>query len=109
MRRSLVFFTIPILLTGLINVPLAVLLSSPPRLPFGRRQRPLSGAAAALHTWPDSTPHVQPWPSIDNLEIVASLGHRRILAHAIAGSSMTHSMQTDLYGWPLPVLRETNR
>ncbi len=105
MKRSLVVLLILVLIAAAANVPVALLWYRPQRLAlYSRRMVVVQGAPAAMHSWPDATPHDRPWPALTQWQSTKVLNHEQIQAYA-NGFQMT----TDRYGWPLPVLIETNR
>src|SRR5262245_14002282 len=104
-NRSLIVLGLLLLVAALVNLLVALTLVVPargrmPGLPVAMD----TGPAAAAHRWPEAPPHAQPWPAITHWQMERTFGHRRFLAHA-----GQHQMQTDTYGWPLPVLIESNR
>jgi hypothetical protein len=110
-KRSLAVLGVLILLAAVANLLLALSFVTPARgrIP-GKPLANVIGPGAATHSWPDRTPHAQPWPTITQWQVEGTFGHRRYQVYAAnPHPNGTHQMQTDVYGWPLPVLIETNR
>jgi hypothetical protein len=94
-----------------LNVPLAFPFVRPESAPRPNRGKNSSirGGDAAAAGWPDATP--VPWPAPHSRDIHKSFGMSILnvfAAGAIEGES-GFQITTELYGWPLPVLRRTQR
>ena len=109
--RFVVLFMLFLALTA-VQVPLLIELVVPE--PWtGRPSVNEMGAAAATRAWPARTPHVQAWPTITQYSIERGIARERRTAWSssiVNGiPQTTHQMQHDGYGWPLPVLHQTQR
>ncbi|MCA9285669.1 MAG: hypothetical protein KDA22_10660 [Phycisphaerales bacterium] len=103
MKRALLLLLILVLLAAAANVPFALQFIESKQAAWQPTTN-LRGAAAAQRGWPSPPP--LPWPPVEAWSQQRTFGHDRIDARAIEGNTSTHSMDFDLYGWPLPALEQ---
>jgi hypothetical protein len=67
------------------------------------------GAEAAARGWPARTPHAKPWPNVTQWSEWSVFGARRRIAWGAApdGRSTSRQMESEFYGWPMPVVVHT--
>ena len=94
-----------ILVAAILNVPFAVTrlvhLRTPSSNPGGFREKD-----DIPSRWPSATPHDEPWPAPTSWNEWRAFGTRRVDAswRSPVENRNGFSMNTFIYGWPLPVL-----
>ncbi len=100
--RAATWFVVLVLLAAAVNLPLAIRAIPARRAPVAPNVN-VFGAEAAARGWPSAPP--LPWPAVTQWSESTAFAFRRRTAWCSNGSTTTHQMQVDEFGWPTPALK----